>query len=154
MLHSTFARLRHRSLDNTLHSTLHSTFARLRHRSLDSTLHSTLHSTFARLRHRSLDSTLHSTLGSKVRHRRPHLREVRTPIACQLSGEQKRCCFQFKHWFANGYKSLHKMMLLSNTKFWQQQVSPLAVYDMYFFIFKMPTNSKHVNILCTASLGL
>jgi hypothetical protein len=60
----------------------------------------------------------------------------------------------FKHWFANGYKSLHKMMLLSNTKFWQQQVSPLAVYDMYFFIFKMPTNSKHVNILCTASLGL
>ena len=45
--------------------------ARVRHRSLDNKLHSTLHSPFVRLRHLSQDSTLHGTLDSKVRHRRP-----------------------------------------------------------------------------------
>ena len=44
-------------MHSTLHSILHSTFARPRHRTLDSTLHSTphstLHSTFARPRHRT-----------------------------------------------------------------------------------------------------
>ena len=40
--------------------------------------------------------------GSKVRHRRPHLWEVRTPIACQLSGEKRWNLLQRKiiinHW--------------------------------------------------------
>ena len=63
----------------TLHSTLQSTFARPRHRSLDSSLPSSLH------------STLHSTLaklGHKVRHQRPDLWEVRTPIVSSYLGKK------------------------------------------------------------------
>ena len=66
---------------HTQHSTLQSTFARPRHRSLDSSLPSSLH------------STLHSTLaklGHKVRHRRPDLWEVRTPIASSYLGKKLR----------------------------------------------------------------